>query len=250
MFVSANQLVRSYGIDNTIARFFVDREPPAENLYWHNKLLYIRPAPGYLFIPLIVDLLYKLGIERQQLLSDRFVRTMEQIGHISALEETKNISAEEAITKCIQLVKENCTNREWLDNVINYFEGNRENLLSKLTTPFKALHRGDVFLFSLSTLEFQQPLFVQVAEQWFALIGSLLLLDDVEDVESDKETGEENAFLEAGLNAEGIQRIAALVEKNVLAINTVNPTMGSELERQYRERIQELDILARLNDTV
>src|SRR4051794_25269752 len=100
MFISADYLSIGYGVGNAIARFFVDREPPADNLYWKGKLLYLRPTPGYLFIPLIVDLLYKLNISKQQLMSEEFVSTMERIGHISALEETNQITSAEAVQQC------------------------------------------------------------------------------------------------------------------------------------------------------
>src|SRR4051812_25468824 len=103
MFISTKQLVNSYGIEHDIAEFFVEREPPVDNLYWNEKLLYLRPAPGYLFIPLIIDLLNKLGIKRDFLLSESFVNLMEQVGHISAMEESNQISANEAITKCREL---------------------------------------------------------------------------------------------------------------------------------------------------
>lgn len=99
MFISADFLGITYGVDDKIARFFADREPPLDNLYWKGKLLYLRPSPGYLFIPLIVDLLFKLGIDRNQLLSNEFVSTMEMTGHISALEETGQITKAEAIKK-------------------------------------------------------------------------------------------------------------------------------------------------------
>ncbi len=56
MFISTGYLGIQYGVDNNIAKFFVDREPPANNLYWKDKYLYLRPSPGYLFIPLIVDI--------------------------------------------------------------------------------------------------------------------------------------------------------------------------------------------------
>lgn len=248
MFVSTKQLVNSYGIDDTIARFFVDREPPANNLYWHEKLLYLRPAPGYLFIPLIVDLLYKLGIDRQQLLSETFVSAMENVGHISALEETKKISHKEAIEQCAAVVKDISKNRLLLTNVMNYFGDSNTGVIGQLTTPFKALHRGDYFLFSLSALPFAETLFVKVAQQWFALISTLLLLDDAEDIQSDKASGDENAFIESGLNAAGVQRITLLVEQNIEKIDTVNATMARELERQYKERSQKPDILTLLND--
>src|SRR5438105_1881051 len=122
MFVSTKQLVATYGVDAEIARFFVDREPPENNLYWYEKLLYLRPAPGYLFIPLIVDLLYRIGIDKAQLLAGNFVDTMEQVGHISALEEINQLSVEEAIEKCAELVKATCKNLPWLSSTIAFFK--------------------------------------------------------------------------------------------------------------------------------
>src|SRR3954464_6567043 len=120
MFLSAKQLINNYGLDEQISKFFVDREPPKDNLYWHEKLLYLRPAPGYIFIPLIVDLYAKLGIDREQLLSEEFVSTMEQIGHISALEETTQITVEEAIEKGAALVQASCKDKEWFSDLVDF----------------------------------------------------------------------------------------------------------------------------------
>ena len=240
MFISADYLGIHYGVDDKIARFFVDREPPANNLYWKGKLLYLRPAPGYLFIPLMVDLLFKAGIERQQLLSEGFVTTMEQVGHISALEEIRQISNEEAIRECSALVKDTCKTKEWHNHVSDYFSDVPGNIFSGLATPFKALHRGDVFLFSVCTLSFSSTLIKKIAEQWFALISTLLMLDDAEDIETDKETGDENAFLESGLHAEGLRRIVALADKNFNTIASLNRSMSRELSKQFKEIIENL----------
>lgn len=248
MFVSTKQLVRIYGVDDEIARFFVDRKPPENNLYWQGKLLYLRPSlPGYLFIPLIVDLLYKVGLDKQALLSEKFVGTMEQVGHISVLEEIEKISMAEAIEKCGELAKEHCVNNFWLSNVIDYFKGREENLFTNLTTPFRSLHRGDMFLFSLSALSFPATLFEKIAELWFALISLSLLVDDALDIETDQETGAENAFLESGLNAEGFKRISQLAERSVEIISVVNPIMAAELARQHAQLAQQPHILKLLN---
>lgn len=122
MFVSANFLSINYGIDDSIAKFFVDRQPPANNLYWHEKLMYLRTEPGWLFIPLIVDLLYKAGIDKRQLLSEEFVSLMEQIGHISAEEELKHITKEDALNKYIGLVKNSHKNHSFYINVVDFYE--------------------------------------------------------------------------------------------------------------------------------
>lgn len=251
MFVSSKQLVRTYGLDDEIARFFVNREPPANNLYWHEKLLYLRPSlPGYLFIPLIVDLLHKLGLEKHDLLSERFVTTMEQVGHISVLEETGKISMVEAVKQCEELVKAKSVNDIWLSNVMGYLGQTEENFFTKLVTPFKSLHRGDIFLFSLSTLAFPVNLFEKIAELWFALISLSLLVDDALDIDNDKEFGDENAYLESGLNTEGLKRIAELVKISVGVISSVNGIMGEELERQHHEIAQQPYILKFLNAAV
>jgi hypothetical protein len=237
MFISTDYLAINYGVDNQIARFFVDREPPADNLYWHEKLLYLRPAVGYLFIPLIVDLLFKSGLDKQRLLSARFVETMEQIGHISALEETKEISAGEALTKCSDLVATKTVNQEWLAKINEYFYNDMSEF-KEYASPFKALHRGDLFLFSLAVLEFPVRLFTNVLQQWFALITTLLLLDDAEDLKTDIESGEENAFLEAGLGAEDLQKIKELTANNFSKISAVNPSMSLTLQRQFDEKMK------------
>lgn len=243
MFISSKYLVINYGTDDAIARFFADREPPAHNLYWKEKLLYLRPAPGYLFIPLIVDLLFKLGIDKQQLLSEDFVTAMERIGHISALEETQQISTAEAIEKCAELVRADCKNKDWLNDLLDYFSKAKDNFFNHLATPYKALHRGDVFLFSIAVLQFSNDLQERIAEQWFALISTLLLLDDAEDLENDIETGDENAFAESGVNKEGIKQIEKLLQHNFDKISTLNPTMALQLDRQYKELIENYPVL-------
>ncbi len=243
MFISSEYLEIYYGVDGKIARFFVDREPPADNLYWKGKELYLRPAPGYLFIPLIVDLLYKLGIERQQLLSEEFAAAMEQIGHISALEETKQIPAEEAIKQCGELVKETCKNKDWYNNVSDYLTGKDANFFTGLAVPFKALQRGDLFLFALCALQFSKELYEKIAAQWFALISTLLLLDDADDIQADKETGDENAFLESGMTAQGFKKITDLVNDSLQKLNILNPAMSLQLKKQYTDYIEKSELL-------
>ena len=232
MFIATDFLIINYGVDEKIARFFVDREPPVNNLYWHEKLLYLRPGAGYIFIPLIVDLLFKSGISKDELLGNTFVTTMEQIGHISALEETNQINAATAIQQCADLVKPNCHSETWYNDVLAYLQGNN-NFITQLASPFKALHRGDVFLFALCAVHFPKEKETQLVQQWFALITTLLLQDDAEDVQSDQKTGDENAFLEHGLSTESIAMAEDLLKKNTAVIASLNGTMAKALEQSF-----------------
>jgi hypothetical protein len=247
MFVSKKFLVSQYGIDESIAKFFVDRETPKNNLYWHEKYLYVQPTPGYLFIPLVVDLLLKIGIDKEQLLSEEFITCMEQIGNVSALEETKQISEEQGLFQCREIAMRNCNNEKWLKIVTDYFHHAPENMLVHLTTPYKALHRGDVFLFSLAALNFGEALYEKVAEYWFALISTLLLLDDAEDIEIDKKNGDENAFLESGLNSESIEKIKELVGKNLRLIGSINPVMANKIDMLVKDLLEKPNIKPYIN---
>jgi hypothetical protein len=247
MFVSANFLSINYGIDDTIAKFFVDRQPPANNLYWHEKLMYLRMEPGWLFIPLIVDLLFKAGIDKKQLLSEEFVSLMERIGHISAEEELKHISKEEALKAYINLVENNYKNISFYNNIVDFMRGGQNNPFASISTPFKALHRGDAFLFSLCALEFEESLQQKLVQYWFALISTLLLLDDAEDMEVDKSSGDENAFLESGLSKEGIDKVKGMVKENLQLISGINRIMAIKLDQKFKALTQKSHLQPILN---
>ncbi len=231
MFLTADALVYEFGIDYKIAKFFVDREPPTDNLYWKDKLLYLRPQPGYIFLPLIVDLFYRLDISMEELLSERFISVLEQIGHYSAEEEVGLITQQDAVEYCTGIV-DDVADETFLKEVIHYLIGGKNQILA-LATPFKALHRGDVFLFSICVLNCDTAKKLLLVKAWFALISTLLLLDDADDYKDDLEKGEENAFIESGANQEGFDNIKALLQKNLLFIATINPAMSEGLHRKF-----------------
>ena len=233
MFVSSNFLAIHYGVNDTIAKFFVDREPPINNLYWKDKLLYLRHEPGYLFIPIIVDTLFKLGIDKNSLLDKKYVDVLEQIGHIAGLHEAEKITSKEAIEQCIALTKGKVVNEYFYSALLSYMQGEKNNFIAPLCTPFNALHRGDIFLFSLAVLKFDDELAEKIIEYWFAIIGSFLLLDDADDLEKDKLNNHENAFLQSGLNKEGIEKIKTLLAENLRLLKSLNQTLARGIDNQF-----------------
>ncbi|MBX2930893.1 MAG: hypothetical protein KF781_02970 [Chitinophagaceae bacterium] len=233
MFISTDFLASKYGVHDAIANFFVEREPPTDNLYWKNKLLYLRPEPGYLFIPVMVDTLYKLGIDRNVLLSNEYIHLLEQIGHIAALEETKQISKEQVIEQCIDLTKEKAVNKYFYTALTDYIKGGNKNFIHEMLFPFSALHRGDIFLFSVTVLDFDDETAKKIVAYWFAIIGSFLMLDDAIDIEIDKKTGDENAFLQSGLDKEGIERIKNILGQNLTTIKTFNNPLARAIDNQF-----------------
>ncbi|TDH18306.1 hypothetical protein EXU57_23925 [Segetibacter sp. 3557_3] len=247
MFVSANFLAINYGVDDTIAKFFTDRQPPANNLYWKDKLMYLRPEIGWLFIPLIVDLLYKSGIPREHLLSEDYVAAMEHIGHISAREEIGEISPQEAVVLATDFVSQKATDEGFLADIVDFVRDGTNNRFKSLSLPFKALHRGDLFLFSLVVLPIQDELEFYVLKCWFALISTLLLLDDADDLELDKANGHENAFIQSGLDQEGVNKIKTLVKTNLAFIAELNRPMASTLDKKFVALSKRPEIFELLN---
>jgi len=233
MFISTDYLATQYGVHETIADFFVERESPTNNLYWKDKLLYLRPQPGYLFIPVIVDTLYKLGIDKNILLSDVFINLLEQIGHIAALEETNQLTKEEGIEQCILLTKDKVINKNFYATLTDYMKGGSNNFIHEMLYPFSALHRGDIFLFSVTVLDFDDEVAKKIVAYWFAIISSFLMLDDAQDVEIDKKTGDENAFLQCGLDKEGIERIKNILGQNLTTLKIFNKPLARTIDNQF-----------------
>jgi hypothetical protein len=231
MFLRADSLEIEYGIDHQIAKFYVDREPPKDNLYWKDKLLYLRPQPGYIFLPLITDLFYKSGVDRDELLSECFVSTIEKICDYAAQEEFGILTHLEAVSRCVEFAISLSTNSKYLNKLVEYFDQSN-NELTSIRIPFRALHRADLFLFSLSVLKVGFEKQVGLTQTWFALISTLLLLDDAEDYLDDKENGEQNVFIESGSNRDGFERIREMLSENLEHIEKINSSMADALAKK------------------
>jgi hypothetical protein len=233
MFVSSDFLAINYGVHDEIANYFTDREPPANNLYWKDKLMYLRPEPGYLFIPVIVDTLNRIGISRKILLDDNYINLLEQIGHIAALEEANIINKEEAIDKCIVLTKEKAVNKNYYNALLDYMNGGTTNFISKLVLPYQALHRGDIFLFTISILDIDNEKAEKIVSNWFIIIGSFLLLDDAQDIEKDKINNDENAFIQCGLDKKGIEEIKLFLGYLLTSLKAFNKPLARAIDNQF-----------------
>jgi len=246
MFLSAAYLIDQYGVDAVIAKHFVDREPPRDNLYWKDKLLYLRPQPGYMFLPLITDLYHRQGIEKDILLSETFLQLLENIGHYTAMHEFGMTTNAEAIAHCTRYVSSNFPEAIWLDEVIHYFN-QQPNCITPLRLPYNALHRGDLFLFALCAFNIKQDVFEQLVKTWFALIGVLLLMDDAEDFETDRQQNDENAFTESGADKAGFEQIQFLLRKCLDHIKKNNSIMADGLHKSLSRVAEKPFIKALLN---
>ena len=234
MFTSKDDLKLGYGVDMEIGKFLIDRKVPAGNLYWNNRLLYIVPMPGYLFIPQYMDIQYRLGLSKAELLSEQHLQLMEAILHSAARLESKEIDFEAHIAECVALAEPVCKNPSLLQDLIYYFSGEKEKSGVALGTPYGSLNRADAYLFSLCCFEFDSALKKKLVDAWYALIVFYLIIDDLQDIQSDFEQQEENAVLEAGLNEEGAKSLEVLIHQSYQVMNTVNPVMANRIDHKMQ----------------
>lgn len=232
MFTSKDDLKLGYGVDMEIGKFLIDRKVPAGNLYWKNRLLYIVPMPGYLFIPQYIDIQYRLGLSKAELLSEQHLQLLEAILHSAAKLESKAIDFDAHITECIVLAEPVCKNPSLLQDLIYYFSGKKEKSGVALGTPYRSLNRADAYLFSLCCFDFDSALKKKLVDAWYALITFYLVIDDLQDIQSDFEQQEENAVIEAGLNEEGAKAIEALIHQSYQVMNAVNPVMANRIDHK------------------
>src|SRR5215467_12513207 len=92
MYTSVKELNLQMGVDAQIARFFVDRKVPENNIFWKDRLLYVSGGNGFTFIPVYYDLLFRTGIPKEDLLAEQHVQFMERVMHFATLLEFKLIS--------------------------------------------------------------------------------------------------------------------------------------------------------------
>ena len=105
MFISVNYLEQQMGVNKTIARFFVDRQPPANNSFWNGRLLYIGFGNGFVSIPVFYDILFRLGMPVEILLNESHIQFMEQLMHFAILQERNEINKTEELLQIRNLLK-------------------------------------------------------------------------------------------------------------------------------------------------
>src|ERR1044072_972055 len=143
MFTSKEHLHFNLGVDLEIAAFFVDRKVPSDNMYWKNRYLYVAGGTGFLFIPLFFDLQFRMGIDKKLVLDETYIQLMEDVLDSAARYEFEQISFEEHIRNCRQLMKNKIKNENLYNDLVNYFT-NEDLKPYKNIGPFsKALNRGD-----------------------------------------------------------------------------------------------------------
>jgi hypothetical protein len=225
MFVSVKQLNEEMGVDETIARFFVDRKVPVNNSFWQKRLLYVGRANGYISIPVYYDILHRVGIPKQTLLDEKHIYFMEQIMHYAILHEKQEISFFQQLEKINELLAGRIRDNEFYEELISYLAQPELKPMGRLGLKQGSLNRADVFLFVLCDLPLSGKSLDEAIRYWYALHPSYLIFDDIYDYEKDKVEGEENAVMELGGGRVGLEKAIGILEQNAEILREISPAL-------------------------
>jgi hypothetical protein len=227
MFISTRFLSDRLGIDKDIAAFFVDREVPAGNRYWKDRLLYISRGNGFLFIPVVYDFLFKLGLSKEALFESGQVERMEAILHSAGKVEYDLMAGTEHIKECYTIMEGHVVNK-WLWNALDkYFTQNHGAPTQDLGLPLLPLNRADTFLFSICDLNLDEGATRNFLTYWYALMSSFLMMDDVVDYDDDLKKGEENAVTFLGEGKEALLKAIEILRRDFNTLSNLNPSLGA-----------------------
>lgn len=237
MFTSKQHLHVNLGVDTEIAQFFVDRKVPVDNYYWRDRLLYVAKGTGYLFIPLFFDLQYKCGVNREDVMNEGYIILTEKILSSAALYEAEKIGFTEHIENCKQIMTGKIRNNDLYNDLLVYFSDEELKPYKYLGTISKALNRGDSFLFGICFLDLEKPVLENVLQNWYALVPSFLLLDDIYDLQEDKMNKQENAVFDFGGGRDGVKSAIQFLHDKFNLLKIFNIKLGSFYENSLERRL-------------
>ena len=237
LYTSKQYLQNAMGVEAEIAAFFVDRNVPAQNMYWKDKYLYVAKGTGFLFIPLFYDLMYRVGLTKDIVLDEDFVRLTENILHSAALHEYELIGFDEHLNNCRELLANKVVNLNLYTDLLQYF-GNDSLPYNYLGTFSKALNRGDTYLFALCSLNIPLHLTHKIVELWYILVPSFLLMDDIMDLEKDRIKNEENSINDFGSKERGVSNAISFLADRFAKLKGVNGKLGAYFEGSLQRKLE------------
>ncbi|RYD77428.1 MAG: hypothetical protein EOP53_13005 [Sphingobacteriales bacterium] len=243
MVITKHFLSEKLGLDFEIAQFFADRKVPANNLYWKGRFLYLSFGTGFLFIPIIMDAIYKSGVDKKVVMDPERIHRMEQSFDIVMQYERKRISFGDYIKGMSEVFLPHVKNHELYDDLLRYFK-NETTQTYALGTSVAALDRADAFLFSLTDLPIDHERMNTILRRWYYLAVAHLMLDDFVDLDEDREKGEENALIDLGDNKAALQKCQDMLQQNIDGLKETNELVAAFFQKIYDKAIQDEPVQA------
>ena len=135
------------------------------------------------------------------------------------------------------LVSPYIKNQGLFEDLCGYFDNQELRPYKYLGTFSRPLNRADTYLFTLTMLEATPAQLEKMIDQWYALIPSFLLMDDLTDLHEDSEKNEENSVTDFGEGSEGVEKAIGYLRLKSTYLKSVNPQLGEFFERSLDRKL-------------
>jgi len=225
-----NYLKNDLGIDTRVIELLCAREVPKNNAYWKGRKTYVSQSPGYLFIPIHLDLLLKSNVG-VSVLSEAHVLLIEKILHSAACQEAGSITYMQHHEECQNILRQVGISKEEIRKI-------EESLINRPFTLFpekyKSLRRANSFLYSAALFPNHYDLFFHF---WESVMPLFLFLDDLTDLAEDVANKAENCLLDSPSIENNFFALHSIISVSIKPLEIVNSKLYHELNKLRQEAV-------------
>ncbi len=225
-----NYLKKDLGIHPDVVDFLCTRQVPEKNAYWSRRKTYLSQSPGYLFIPIHLDLLLRSNVG-ESVLSEAHLLLIEKILHSAACQEAGSITYLQHYEECQKILHEIGIGEEEIRNI-------EVSLINRPFTLFpekyKSLRRANSFLYSAAIFPNHYNLFFHY---WECVMPLFLFLDDLTDLAEDVANKSENCLLDSSSVESNFFALHSIIAESIKPLEIVNSQLYQELNKLRQEAV-------------
>ncbi len=217
-----------FEIDPQIIDTCINRQVPADNLYWQQHTGYLDFKIRFLSIPFWLEICRKQQVvPLETLLSDASLSIMENILHFSEEEEQKIISYNSclALCSCIPAIEQRLSNDPLLEQQLDHFIQHYPE--------YKSLRRGNFLMFFPVFLCTDREQVMQLAGALADLLTCGCILDDLYDAREDMIANETNILLELGNSADALNATKNIFDVSKDRLAMYIPALADYLDKLF-----------------
>lgn len=225
-----NYLKQDLGIHPDVIELLCSREVPKNNEYWKGRKSYLSHSPGYLFLPILLDLLLKSKVGTS-VLSESHLLLIEKVLHSAACQEAGSITYMQHHQECRNILYQ----AGIAEGEIRKIE---ESLINRAFTLFpekyKSLRRANSFLYSAALFPNHYDLFFHF---WESVMPLFLFLDDLTDLAEDLVNKSENCLLDSSSIENNFFALHTIIAESIKPLEIVNWQLYQELNKLRQEAV-------------
>lgn len=218
------------GIQKNVIEFLCNRQVPRNNEYWKGRKDFISRSPGYLFIPILLDLFLKsnLGVA---VLSELHLLLIEEILHSAARQESGSITYVNHHQECKGILHSIGISTE---EIIKIEQSLVKRPFTLFPDNYKSLRRANSYLYSAVLFPKDYDL---IFSYWESIMPLFLFLDDLTDIPEDLATNSENSLLDSPNLENNFFTLHPLIAESIKPVEKINGTLYKELNRMRQEAV-------------